>query len=312
MAYSRKIYLLIAAFVALHLVLFFGFYFFAEKRNDLIQNFKKFKVKESVNMLFLGDSHVVRGIDINSFDNVASLAYYGQNNIMSYYQLMHCVEKGYAKPRYVILPCDLITFSKGANVFRTNKFYYYAFIPFSELKNFEDDGLSAYYRYIKLKVVPYAEWRSGLGLNNTNRQVKGKNRFSDLPEHQQMEEARFFIQTEMNCAEDSSNLFYKGSLIYLKKTIDLCKQENIKLIFVKFPATKVVLEEVKNHVDPHYLISRPSETIINQYNIPILDFEKDFLMKEYLFFDCHHLNDSGKVVFTNRFKEKLDSLSRIY
>lgn len=312
MTQKRKIVIIISLFVAIHALFCLGFHVLSNRKNELVLRFSKYKQMKDVNILFMGDSHVERGIDVKQIDNAYSLAYYGENSTMYYYRLKYCIDHHFPKPNYIVLSCDLPTFSQGFNSYRTNKFFYYSFIPFSELKNFEQNQWDALYNFVKVKVFPYAEWQYGLNIHNVNRQAKGKNMFSDLPEVDRKKNAKNLIQNEMNCAADKSNLFSPIALSYLSKTLELCKKENIKLIFVKFPLTEELFDQVRLHVDSNYIDHRPSEEIISKYKIPVLDFEYDFLNKEYLFFDCHHLNDSGKVMFMPKFKVKLDSLLKIY
>jgi hypothetical protein len=101
-------------------------------------------------------------------------------------------------------------------------------------------------------------------------------------------------------------------LNYLQKTILLCQENKIKLIFVKFPLTKNIFDVIKFKVDSSFIRCRPAEKIINQYSIPILNFEYLYQNNPELFFDSHHLNIIGKNKFTSILKQKLDSLYKVY
>jgi hypothetical protein len=260
----------------------------------------------------MGDSHTARGIDINKIDSAYSLAYFGENNMMNYYKLKYCIEHKYNKPQYVILPCDIVTFSSGFNCLRTNKYFYYSFIPFSEIKNLSDNRFSSYYDYIKVKVIPYIEWQYVFNRMNENRNKKSNDRFSDKSINDQIFQAKRFIQKENLMNNGKENLYNDRALDYLKKTINLCKSNNIKLVFVKFPLTQSLFNEIKFQLDSIYILNRPSEKIINQQGIPILDFEYLYINHNELFFDCHHLNLNGQMKFTDIFKQKLDSLYKVY
>lgn len=312
MTLVKKIVLLVGFIFLIHIVFVFAFKILINKKSELWKDVNNFKKNISTKTLFVGDSHTARGINISKVDSAYSLAYFGENNMMNYYKLKYCIEHKLNKPQYVILPCDIVTFSTGFNCLRTNKFFYYSLIPFSEIKNLSDDQISTYYDYAKIKVIPYIEWQYVFNRMNENRNKKSNDRFSDKSINDRIFQAKKFIQEENLMNGSKENLYNDRALDYLKKTINLCKSNNIKLVFVKFPLTQSLFNEIKFHVDSTYILNRPSEKIINQQGIPILDFENLFINNNELFFDCHHLNLNGRREFTEIFKQKLDSLYKIY
>ena len=313
MKQKNKIIVILISFLALHCLFMLLFSTLSGKYNELVVRLNNYKsINHKINVLFLGDSHVERSIDPSKIKDSYSLAYYGENNVMCYYRLKYCIDNNLPKPNYIVMPCDIVTFSDGFNNFRTNKFFYYSLIPSGELKNFEKNKMEAYYNYGKVKLFPYSEWQYGLNIYNANRSEKGKKMFSNESTNEKIRNTSNFIQDEMNCRGHASNLFSETALLYLDKTIKLCSENGIKLIFVKFPMTREVFDEVEKNVDSGYLVNRPSERIVEKNNLPILNFEKLFEDRPELFFDCHHLNDNGKLVFMPQFKEKLDSLMTVY
>lgn len=312
MTLKRKFILFISLISITHIVLYVVFISLFTKNDELSIQIDTYKKITNVKLILFGDSHVARSIDVSQIDSTYSLAYFGENNMMNYYKLKYCLENDFEKPRYIILPCDIITYSTGFNKFLTNKYFYYSLIPFSEVPNLGECKLFSYYDYLKIKLIPYTEWRYALNRMNIDRLKKSNNKFSDKSIKEQEMDAKKFIQDEILMGGDKNNLYGKSALNYLQKTIRLCKNNNIKLVFVKFPLTHNVFDEIKFHVDSTYLNNRPAEEIIHQENIPILNFEYLFENNLELFFDSHHLNISGRLKFTMIFKQKLDSLYKVY
>lgn len=312
MIYKRKFILLISLITIVHMVLYVVFIRLFNENDELSIQINTYKKVTNAKLLLLGDSHVARSIDVSQIDSSYSLAYFGENNMMNYYKLKYCLMNNFEKPRYIILPCDIITYSTGFNKFLTNKYFYYSLIPFSEVSNLSNNTIFLYYDYLKIKLIPYTEWRYALNRMDLDRQKKSNNKFSDKSIKEQEIDAKKFIQDEILICGDKNNLYDKNSLNYLQKTILLCKDNNIKLVFIKFPLTYNIFNEIKFHVDSTYILNRPSEKIINQQRIPILDFENLFINHNELFFDSHHLNLNGRMKFTEIFKQKLDSLYNVY
>lgn len=282
------------------------------KKNELISQFNSYKKINSVKTLYLGDSHVARSIDFSKIDSAFSLAYFGENNMMNYYKLKYIIDSKLTKPSYVVLPCDIMTYTKGYHLYRTNKCFYYSLVPFNQINNLSENKIEAYYDYFKIKIIPYSEWQYAFSRVNQNRQKKTYQNFSDKTKLEQEKDAKHFIQQELLINGGKNYLYSSDALNYLKKTIELCKQNNMKLIFIKFPLTKTIFDEIKYHVDSNYIYNRPSEIIINKHAIPILNFEFLFKNDLNLFFDSHHMNQEGQKQFTVLLKQKLDSLYKVY
>ncbi|MBK6985226.1 MAG: hypothetical protein IPH32_10940 [Bacteroidetes bacterium] len=312
MGNKKKIAILMFMCIIIHINLYVAYIKISTKKNEHRLQLQNYKAVTACKILFMGDSHTVRSLDLSKIDSSYSLAFYGENNMMNYYKLKHLIENHYCIPKYIVLPCDIVTHTYGFNLARNNKSFYYDFIPFSEASNLSNNLFTAYLDYFKVKLFPYIDWQYALNKVNMDREKKSKIKFSNLPIDKQRKSASFFIEDELLKNRNKSSFYNSRALNYLQKTIDLCNQKKIKLIFVKFPLTKFIFENIKTNVDSTYLTKRPSEIIINKNNIPILDFEYIYQNNTELFFDTHHLNANGKEKFTEVFKLKIDSLLKIY
>ncbi len=313
MRHTQKYIFSICLFISVHTILYYGIIIINDKKNDVTVQFNSYKNSQTnFKVLFFGDSHVARSIDVSLIDSAYSLAYFGENNMLNFYKLKYCLDHKLSKPKYVIFPCDIMTYTEGYHRYRTNKIFYYSLIPFQEVKNLNDNKLIAYYDYLKIKLIPYSEWQYALNRMNMNRQKKANKNFAENSAEEQEKDAKRFIQDELLVGGNKSNFYSENSLNYLNKTIKLCKNNGIKLVFIKFPLTQTIFNEIKFHVDSGYIRNRPAEKIIQNDTIPILNFEYLYLKKPELFFDSHHLNTNGKNEFTIILKQKLDSLYKVY
>lgn len=296
----------------IHIVAYIAFDITLNKKNDLTSQFNSYKKIKTIKTLYLGDSHVARSIDFTKLDSSYSLAYFGENNMMNYYKLKYIIGNKLAKPSYVVLPCDIVTYTQGYHLYRTNKYFYYSLIPFNEIHNLNSNKMEAYYDYFKIKTVPYSEWQYAFNRFNTNRKNKAYQEFSDRTKLEQNKDAEYFIQHELLINGDKNNFYSSSALNFLEKTIKICEENHIKLIFIKFPLTKTIFDEIKYNVDSTYIYNRPSEKIIKKHTLPILNFEFLFENDFNLFFDSHHMNQEGQKQFTIILKQKLDSLYKVY
>lgn len=312
MTLKRKILILGMCALGVHVVLCLLCSFAERKINNHWKQLINFGKTEQVKLLLMGDSHTERSIDASQLDSTYSLAYFGENNMMNFYKLSYCLNHGMHKPKYILLPCDVVTFSQKFHDYRTNKAFYYSLIPLSEVKNTGGSLIPTYYDYIKTRLVPYSEWQHVLNRMNVNRERKATLSFADKSPEEQKKDAAFFIRQEIMQDNSVSNLYYGNALTYLKRTISLCEEHHIKLIFVKYPLTKTVLDEVKSCIDSTSYYNRPAENIIREKHIPILNFETLYADHPEFFFDCHHINNSGKAAFTVTIRQSLDSLYKVY
>lgn len=99
--------------------------------------------------------------------------------------------------------------------------------------------------------------------------------------------------------------FNKVQKKYLKKIIELCKDEDIELIFVTAPIANVSMDYIKNYD----LIYNDINKFAQENNIKYIDLNKicyeNNLLKDENFRDDAHLNDSGVKIVNNIFMEFL-------
>lgn len=312
MTNRKKIVFIVILCICIHFILIILFTKLSSLKNEHRIQLKNYKKLKECKILFMGDSHTARAVDYTKIDSSYSLAYFGENNMMNYYKLRYIIENKYAIPNYVILTCDIVIHTYGFNLARNNKTFYYSLIQLKDLKDLEDNVMLTYIDYCKYKFFPYLDWQYATNLVNLEREKKSKKIFSDLSIEKRKKKANTFVVNESLNNGKKESFYSERALNYIQKTINLCKENNIKLIFIKIPLTKYIFDEIKFNVDSNYITNRPSENIIRNNNLPILDFEYLFQNNDSLFFDSHHLNKKGKDKFTIILKQKMDSLMKVY
>lgn len=88
---------------------------------------------------------------------------------------------------------------------------------------------------------------------------------------------------------------------YFEKMIDLCEEEEIKLVFVMSPCYRLLLVENWKEV---------VNEIANKHNIPVIDYEQDstFLAHQEWFYDSYHLNETGASIYSNIIVKELKTV----
>ena len=115
---------------------------------------------------------------------------------------------------------------------------------------------------------------------------------------------------ELNQLEYNTLTFSERQLDYLHKIIQLCHQNNIKLVFVVTPVTKEFKNKVLNYTEYTSLIS----SIAKEHNIPLLDYNSRSELKLHSikdFYDSDHLTQCGVLKFNKLLLNDLKQLEVI-
>ena len=281
------------------------FFTITTKTSSLVENQKNFEnLKEAPKFLFTGDSHPTRSINENEITNSFKLSFFGEGPILTYYRLKYVLEELQLKPEYVFLQADISRFS--ANYFRyaENQFFYNNYVNYSELLEEEVINNERYLKSVAYQLFPYIEIKSVIKKNNKVKTKRGLQKFSNFSEIQKLVNTELFIKHKL-LSNNPENLYYEDALIYFKKTIELCQSHQIKVIGIKYPVTDYYLNTLNLFCGEEMLNNPPQDKILLEYNIPIWDFEKQYLVKHDYFFDSHHMNEYGKHAFTAALKNKI-------
>ena len=305
MTNRRKIKVFVITFLLLHVVLLVVFFIITSEISILVKDQKKIEnLKEAPKFLFTGDSHPNRCIEERNIKNSFNLSFYGENPILTHFRLKYLLEHLNIKPKYIFLQTDITRFSADYFNRNENHFFYGKYIDYKELLDAEIINHERYLKSIAYLIFPYKELKTVLKKNNMVKIKKGKQKFSDFSSIQKQINTELFIKHKL-LSNNPKNLYYKDALIYFRKTIELCQSHQIKVIGIKYPVTDYYLNTLKHFCGEEMLNNPPQDKILLEYNIPIWDFEYQYLTRHDYFFDSHHMNEYGKSAFTTVLKNKI-------
>lgn len=292
----------------MHFLLVFIFYLYVNRKSELLSVDKLLHEQtKPIRYFFMGDSHTIRSVDFEEIPGSYNFAFFSENNIYTYYKLKYVIEGTDKKIKVLVLPNDFTNFMNGTSELDKNYFYYSNFVDFSELS--EISGRHWHYLCYRLSrwFFPYVEFRD---IFNQNPELKIKKGYVSLAQYSSAKNnrdtERFFFKVMKKKSEIP---FSEVSLKYLEKTILLCRDNDIRIVFVKYPMSSYFFNASRQFIPEKIFSNRPCDEIIRKFDhCTILDFERHYVTKDEYFFDSHHLNLRGKEDFTKILKEKLDSL----
>jgi hypothetical protein len=272
--------------------------------------YSRFKEVENINkveILFLGSSHLYRGVDTRVFKKngikTFNFATSGQTPLNSYYLLKEYVRQ--LKPQVVVL--DI--YFEGLNDDGVN-----ASIEIASNHRLSDGILDMVYSNISVKsissLLAIQISRLHTPLSDVkeiklvgDEYVEGGFIESDIKENElSLEQLKSLSQTE--CA---TNNIQKESL---QKIVNLCKENNISLIFTILPTTIEFLNKVNNYEN----CTSEIRNIANKNGIVMIDYNKDkrlHLNSINDFLDANHLNPNGALKISELLLQDLKNLASI-
>lgn len=260
----------------------FHYSFAFEKANA----FEKFASKNKhIDYLFMGDSHAQDAISPSVINNDSfNLAVSGLNYRENYYALKSVIEKK-IKVNYVVLEVD-DTMLDNPGVFEKEIFFVRNYISFKDLVGLKPAAILNYY-------FGFLGRGTFFGLAVT----KGK----------PMDEFGFSVNNATIGEDDSLQVTTEetGDTTYavpeyLSKIIELCRENNQKIIFIKYP----LLPEDQKH--PIY------DKFIEGYleNETLLDYRHVFDDNRSFFQNLNHLNFEGANILSAQIGADLKKLGK--
>lgn len=262
-------------------------------------------LRDDINILFLGDSHILLGVDPAQIKHSFNYASGGENYIQTYYKLKNLIDKGYV-PKTIVLPVDLHSFSS----FRTDRFdnewYWRKLINFYKLAyqekklsllNVEINGIFSFKGkgLQLLKPVDFSklsEIQRGYTPSNSD--------FSKVRDRRTAAANR--VASHLEKCEVIDNML----LDYFYKILDLAKEKNIKAALVKYPLTDEYYEETKKYIPDAEKFYDSALCKINNYGgINIFNYQSLYSGKPELFKDSDHLNSAGAAEFSRLLEQDL-------
>ncbi len=303
----------IALFLLLTVLLHFGVFLLFKKitanKSELLKEEESIEALGSIDLLIIGDSHAKRCVDPDQIASSFNSAYYGENPALTYYHLKHLVNDLKIKPKRVLFQIDITRFAKNFLRHYKNKFFYQTFVDNDELRDLDIITNEQWLENELFKVAPQLEFLSVVKRVNNN-EKNTKKTFASFSNAERKKMAHDFISKQL-IPNGFDDLYDQTSLSYLKKTIQFCQENQIKLIAIKYPVTDYYLKELEDICQRDLSADTPQDKIIQDWKIPLIDFEHSFLKDYELYSDSHHMNPEGKKRCTALLIQKLDSLQSV-
>ena len=288
-----------ALLIAFHFALLW-LYQQVEKKSEIVQVFEHYEENPiECKFLFLGASHTKRSIDTLIVKSSYSLAFYGQNNINTYYILKYMLENYRDNYEYICLPNDFGYYTKRASINLDKMFFYKRFFDFKEYGKYSNN----YYKSSKEKnyqyYFPYIELREMMSPKG-ERKAKENKDFSIYNNEQKQKIAFNYIHNEHGI-DDVNKIYDSLSITYLKMTLNLLKEHHKKAIFISYPHSNAMQQEINKFG----IYKHQEKDLILKAGFDVLDLSETFLKHDEYFFDAHHLNKKGGIHFSHLIQEKL-------
>ncbi len=272
--------------------------------------------KDTLKYLAMGNSHNC----VNTYILPHSFNYGSpsENYIQSFYKLKHVIETTGKKPEYLLLQSDLSSYgTKISNRYEYNS-YWIKYIDYIELARVKQER-SIVFKWLEGKLFSYAGNYRDIQLFIVYR-LKMKNlvMYNGYRPHR---DYRNFAndQNKQKSAWNkaqlilTNNSYFDPSIkYYFNKILDLCQQNNIKVVLVRYPLSKEFDTEERKIVPADKLVTEIEE-IASRYSVyrGTLDYRNIFYDHPEYFFDPDHLNVKGSDLFTERLKEDLKNMRQI-
>jgi hypothetical protein len=309
MSYSKKILIALVCTLILHLALLKVFHSIAKKRSELIiRQAAYFKLVEKPDVLFVGDSRARVGFDESQYKKSFSLASYGEGYQRNYYRLRNIFNSESEHSRIIVMQLEDLRFTKGFYNYKTGNYFYNKLYASSEIPLTGMSFLQEFCNYYYLKIFPYNELITIIKQNELEFNKKINRKFSGLSPQERIAVTQKYLNRELEGDYKLQNLYYAPAISFLHKTISLCRENNTKIIFVKYPLTNEILTEIEARLGKEALKNPVTDSIVMAEGFPLIDLERTFADHPDYFIDCHHLNGAGRAAFTPLLINKLDSV----
>jgi hypothetical protein len=253
----------------------------------------------------MGHSRPEKGLDTKTLPNSVAYCSGGEDNMRTYYKLKSVLENNADRIKYVILPTGFPTFSLSRPERNLNSFYWSKYVDYIELAKITGDYSTYYGVYLRSKVLPYYEYPyiRVMWMYGDYRPLINDTLLNNQTPEAKKELAEIAVKTQYIVG----TIGHPASYVYLKKSIELCKSYNKKIIFLKYPVTRYYKDNANQFMlDNNISLTKP-DSIINSYeeNI-VLNYQNIYADSLHYFKDAHHLNDLGREKFTHFFLKEME------
>lgn len=253
--------------------------------------------EEVIQYLIMGHSRAKAAISDHGFSTF-NYASDGEQIMHTYYKLKAILEKDDHEIGSIVLPAGLgshQTFKRNLSFETTYWGQYLNYVEIAQLTNDFEGNMSQWMQY---HCFPYST-----GFAKTVNEELGepiqpfdKQQFALLSSDEKQANAHQMAFKNADVREVNSLV----ALYYLQQVLDLCAASKINIYFVKFPVTDYYQAAQINYLAAHPCNQNAFDDLLKRQPLPykVLDFTDEFAQQYELFADAHHLNETGKKVFS--------------
>jgi len=260
-----------------------------------VSNNVNYKIDNKVSTLFIGDSHFQKGIADSLLIGSENLAATSESFYFSYYKLKKILEHN-EQIKNVYLGFSYHSLSNYYDKFISGEYSqsispkYFYMLPFSEKCKLVYWNLYAFPQYTR-EIIKTGNYL--LSTDNVFISSGYSNKYHNTKASIKSMNKRFKFQYYTNnCLNDFSNT----NIIYLKKIVTLCKENQIKLTIINMPLHSYYKNKIsQNYIDKY-------NNIIDDYSLKVLDLNNINFSDSSFIPDGDHLSAEGACCFTREIK----------
>jgi hypothetical protein len=281
------------------------------------QKYKTSLTDKTLEYAFLGDSHVLFGLNPELVKDSYNFADVGQDYVETYYIYNKILEKDKIQINNIVAPLDTHTFSNNIRtkerLFRQST-YYSRLVPAKDFIKLKDtnrlnfiinktfpllgNGNELFNLFFPPEITnTYYGWIS-VSINFQSKNTKQRN-----------------ISTEkrINLHFPNSNvesLINEKSFSYFKKIAQLSQQNKTSLTFIKMPISREYNNKIiEKNIQREQYYNRIFNELDNlNIKYKVLDYYKIFFNNPEYFYDPDHLNSVGAEILSKRLATDLENL----
>lgn len=283
-------------------------------KEDSYQRYINTLSPKAINFAFFGDSHTHRDINPLFIPHSYNLAMEGDSSIKTYYKLRKVLYQDQIKINNLILPLELQTLSTSQERRGTtlnDLDFYHHFVSYREIQEVRDDPLPLLWIETNFPFIGRGE--------DFHILLAGPKR-PDPPLGWKRDERNFSSVNKTFQAEETVRNYFVGqelindvSFEYLLKTIKLARENDVHIIFVKYPVSK----EFDEMITKYNLSKEEYDIVVSKKinssfdgNYAVLDYYDLYFGNSDYFGDPDHLNYIGAEIFSKKVAEDLERLDK--